>query len=102
MKFKNRSLQEWLEIEKTLNACHQTVRVMEQTQDKLRQLLPELSCDVVADLANDLISLNTLIESSGDGTVSQQSAIGQAAANQADGALRDAWDRQNDVGSGVA
>lgn len=102
MKLKPRTVQQWLEIEHALNRCHYNVRMMEQDQDHLQQLLPEVSEDIVADLANDVISFNSLINVDGDGTVFKQDPEGQATANQTHVAVWDARYWEINVGGGVA
>jgi len=56
-----RSVDQWKAIEQALNECERAVVLFEACQDRLKELLPELSEDVVVDLSNGVISFNSLI-----------------------------------------
>ena len=64
----NRNADQWREIEETLNHCERAVAVFEAFQDRLKELLPELSEDFVIDLSNGVVTLQDFIEGT-NGTV---------------------------------
>jgi len=60
MKVNNRSPEQWREIKGVINCCEYLIAKLEKHQDELQKLMPELSSDVIADLANGLITLPEL------------------------------------------